>query len=219
MRRRTEAENVDEQPLVVPCPAIRQESAFAHPSMGDRRLAVAGPIPIRAAVQRVRQRADFFFLLRVLREVLARGQHSREEKRRVDRGEFASQKSFSRLHVEEVIVEAFVACGVGRRTLRTVPKESQRRERQPPPQIAVDEAAFDADRISGQRQPDGGDAGRRAVARMVRHQAVGGIVLIEEILERLALQIVQSLFVERHCHRHAPSVGCCAKSTVTVATA
>ena len=40
-------------------------------------------------------------------------------------------------------------------------------------------------------KPDGGDAGRPVFARLVEHQPVGRIGLVEEIAERVALQSLQ----------------------------
>ena len=59
MRRRTQAEQVEKQRLVIALPAIRQKAALRLPTVRDRRPAVLGPLPVGAPVQLVGQRADF----------------------------------------------------------------------------------------------------------------------------------------------------------------
>src|SRR5262249_27657622 len=53
VRRRTEAEDIEDQGFVVAAPPIRQESGLRLPSVRDGYLSVLRPLPIHATKQRV----------------------------------------------------------------------------------------------------------------------------------------------------------------------
>ena len=59
------------------------------------------------------------------------------------------------------------------------------------------EPAFDADRIAGERQPGGSDAGRLVRPGLVDDQSIGGVRLVNEIVERFALQRLKFRIVDR----------------------
>ena len=191
MGRRAEAEDVQQHRLVVALPAIWQEAAFRLPPERDGAVVDLRPAPVGAPVQRVGQRADFFLLAVAAVEVAGGGQGARQQEGGVDRRQLALPCAAAGLHVEEVIVEAAVAGGVGLGAVRAVPEESQRRQRALDRRGARNEAALDADRVHGQREADGGDAGRPAGRALVDHQAVDRIGFLHKIGERFALEHVQ----------------------------
>ena len=123
--RRAEAEQVQQQPLVVAGPAVRDEAGLRSPAVGDRRAAVQRPLPVGPAVELVGQAADLGLLLGVRVEVGGAGEHPGEQEGRVDRGELALPDPASALHVQEVVVEALVAGGIGLRAVRAVAEEAQ----------------------------------------------------------------------------------------------
>src|SRR5450830_1294692 len=65
VRRRTKAQHVHEQGLVVAFPAVLQKAAFGLPPVGDRRSTVPRPLPIGTAVERIGQRTDFPLVLTI----------------------------------------------------------------------------------------------------------------------------------------------------------
>jgi len=67
-----------------------------------------------------------------------------------------------------VIIKALISRRVRLSSLCAVPEEAQRRERSLSRFTPRDKVALDAHRVSGQREPDDGDAGRRARARVIR---------------------------------------------------
>ena len=87
-----------------------------------------------------------------------------------------------------MIVESFVAGGISIGTVRCIGKEAERRQCPLHGGVARHEAAFDTHRIGRECQSDGGDAGRPTRPRLVKHQPVGGIGLVDEIAERVLLQ-------------------------------
>jgi len=93
----------------------------------------------------------------------------------------------ARRHVEEVIVETLVAGRVGRLALTAPHEEAKRRERHRHGRLAGQVAALDGDGIRGQREAHGRDAGGRSGLRLVPDEAVLGVRLAEEELERLLL--------------------------------
>ena len=87
---------------------------------------VLRPLPIRAAIEPVGEAADFLLVGCIRVKIHARRQRTRQQKRAVDRGQFAVPGAPAGPHVEKVIIKALVAGGVGFGALRAVPKEPQR---------------------------------------------------------------------------------------------
>ena len=187
MCRRAQAQQVDQQPLVVALPSIAQEAAAGLPTKGHRRAAVLRPVPIGAAVKRVGKFADLAILGAVAREILRSGQHARQEKRGVDRRKLAIPGALAVVHVEEMVVEALVPRRVCVPALNAVMKESQGRERSLGGVRPGHEAALYANGIGGEGEADGGDAGGPARLGLVGDQSVERVRLIDEIVERLTL--------------------------------
>src|SRR5437879_4625824 len=95
-------------------------------------------------------------------------------------------------HVEEVVKEAAIAGGVGPgRVLRCGPEKAQGRQRASGGLRAGDPAAFDADRVGGEGEANGGDARERRRRPAVGRQAVRGRREIPEEVEGAVLQRVE----------------------------
>src|SRR5207302_2018021 len=110
--RRTEAENVKNQCFVVALILVGDKAAFRAPAVPDGALFALGPAPVNTAVKSLGQAPDLPLFLRILIEVDASGEDACQQKRRIKSGQFALPDPSSRLHVEEVVVEALVACSV-----------------------------------------------------------------------------------------------------------
>jgi hypothetical protein len=104
--RRAEAEDVDEQGLVVAPPAVRDEAILGAPAMGERRPTVQGPAPVGSPVELVGQPSYLCLLPAVTVEVGRTGEHARAEEGRVDGRQLTVPHAPTGLHVEEMIVEA-----------------------------------------------------------------------------------------------------------------
>ena len=89
MRRRAQAEQIEYHRLVVPFPAEAEEAVLGLPAVGHRRAAVASPVPIRAAVERIGEFANFALIGAVAGEIRRGGQHARQQEGRVDRRKLA----------------------------------------------------------------------------------------------------------------------------------
>src|SRR5690606_20324664 len=89
--------------------------------------AVLRPVPVHAAVERVGTLADLA-LLTVSVEIACRHQHAGDEERGIDQREFALPDAPAGPHVEEMIIEALVAGGIGCLALGTVQEEAQHLE-------------------------------------------------------------------------------------------
>src|SRR5690606_9482360 len=106
-----EAQNVENQRLVVAFPAKTQETALRPPAMAEGRAAVQRPAPVDTPVERIGKAADFGLRLVVMAEILPGGQHAGHQKGRVDSGKLAFPSAPAGLHVEEMVEEALVAGG------------------------------------------------------------------------------------------------------------
>ncbi|MEO8364634.1 MAG: hypothetical protein ABI538_00365 [Pseudoxanthomonas sp.] len=63
--------------------------------------------------------------------------------------------------------------------------------------IARDPASLDRNGVTGQGKPDHGDAYWGAYARSVRMQAIDGMAVAQEIVERKALVLIKQAVVIR----------------------
>ena len=159
--------------------------------MRDHGTAVLRPAPVGAAIEVVRDPPDFGFVRIVLAEIGGCGEHAGEEQGGIDGGKLALPDPFPRLHVEEMVVEALVAGGVGLGAMRRVAEETQRGQRAGDRVGAAHIAARHAHRIGGQRKAGRSDRGRRARRRAIGHQSVLRIGFLGEIVEREALEIAE----------------------------
>src|SRR5207245_4927693 len=84
VRRRAEAQRVQEQGLVVAFPAVLQKAALRLPPVGDRRSAVQSPPPVGPAVEGVGKGTDLLLLAGVVVEIRSRCECPCEQKGAID---------------------------------------------------------------------------------------------------------------------------------------
>ena len=203
---RAEREHVEQERLVVALPAERDEAALGLPAVRQRLALVLRPGPVGAAIKRVGKGADLALAGRVGLEVGGGGQHAGQQEGAVHRRQLALPGTPPGPHVEEMIVEAPVAGGVGLGAVRAVAKKTQRRQRALHRGGASHESALDPHRVGRQREAGGGDAGGPVRRRLVEHQSVGGIGLVHEVAEGLALEDFQLVFDAQFLFAHG--LGC-----------
>ena len=197
MRRRAEPEDVEQQSLVVSLPAMRNESVLRSPAMGQRRPAIAGPVPVGPTVERVGQAPDLGFDGRVAVEICGNCQGTCEQERRVDGGKLALPHAASGLDVQEVIEEALVAGGIGLGTLRAFEQVAQSLQRDLRGEIPEEDSALDDDRNGRQCHADGGDADRSGRVRLVAHQPIVRVGFVQVVQHRGQLQQAEILVGEQ----------------------
>src|SRR5688572_25876320 len=78
---RAEGKKIEQEPLVIPLVAVRQEAGLGLPAVGERRPTIARPVPVGPAVERVDQGSDFGLFLGVSVEVGGAGKGTREQER------------------------------------------------------------------------------------------------------------------------------------------
>ena len=81
MGRRAEGQQIEQEPLVIPFIAIRQEAGLGLPAVAECRPAIARPVPVGTVVERVGEVSDVGLFLRVGIEVGGTGKSSREQER------------------------------------------------------------------------------------------------------------------------------------------
>ena len=121
-----------------------QKAAFRLPALGDGFAAVLRPLPVDAAIERLRQLADLAFLAGAV-EIARGGQHARHQQRGIDQRQLALPDAAPAVHVQEVVVETLVAGRVGLVALRALPEEPQSPQRPRGSVLARHPAALDAD--------------------------------------------------------------------------
>ena len=193
MGGRPQRQDVEDHGLVVAAPLPEAaEPRHRLPSHEDRRVQVPHEVPVGALIDGVRQRADPGLDAVGAGEVLPGVQDAGEQQRRVDRGQLRVPRAQPGGHVEEVVIEALVADESRRvRPLRIVPERLERGAHAGAALVARDPAVIDADADRRQTESHRGDAARRAGRVAVLDQAVRGIGLVPEVLERGVLHAVQ----------------------------
>ncbi len=107
-----------------------------------------------------------------------------------------------RFVVHLLVEEALVAGRIRPFALLALAEEPQRCQRSLDSFGASDESALDADCVGCQGKADGGDAGVRALARVIRHHAIGTIGLFQKIAKGVALEFVQRCLAHRRLTDH-----------------
>ena len=197
MRRRPEPEDVEQQSFVVPLVPMRDEPGLRPPAMGQCGPAVPGPAPVSAAVERVSEASDLHFVRRIAVEIGGDGQRAGEQERRVDGGKLALPDAPARFDVQEMIEEPLVPGGVGLRTLWALEQIPQPFQRDLGGEVPEEHTTLDHDRDGGQRHPDGGNADRSPRVRLVAHQPVIRVGLVQVVQHRRELQQAEVLVGER----------------------
>ena len=150
--------------------------------------AVAGPLPVGPAVERIGQAADLGLLGRVAVEIGGDGEHAREQERRVDRGQLALPDAAAGFDVEEMVEEALVAGGI-----RLGPWGQFEQIAQPLAGDLRRELAEITPRstttgIVARAMPHGGDADRGGRVGLVADQTVVRVGLVQVVQERGQLE-------------------------------
>src|ERR1051326_7941185 len=91
---------------------------FWLPTMRYGICAILRPLPVRASIECSSKIANFTLVFSVAIEIFGSSQCTRNHEGRIDCRQFAIERTAARLHVQKVIVKAFVSRGVGFRTLR-----------------------------------------------------------------------------------------------------
>src|ERR1019366_2727560 len=65
MRRRAQAQDIQQQRLVVTSPTVLEKSTFGLPAVRDRCATVLRPLPICASIERVGKHTDFMLVRRI----------------------------------------------------------------------------------------------------------------------------------------------------------
>ena len=183
MSRRAQAQDVQQQSLVIAFPPVAEKAAFRLPAVRDGVALVLRPSPISAAVKGVGEGPDLTFAGCIGVEIGPRRQCAGQQKSAVDGREFAMPGAAARLHVEKMIVEPLVASGVGLSALRAVPEKAQCRKRSLYRRGPGHESAFHTDWVARQGKSSGGDAGRPIHRSLVNHEAIGRVGFMQKIVE------------------------------------
>src|SRR6186997_233553 len=69
VRRRSQAEDVKQKPLVVAFVGVREEVRLGLPAVGERRTSISRPIPVSPTVERVRQTTDLGLVAGIVVEI------------------------------------------------------------------------------------------------------------------------------------------------------
>ncbi len=136
MGRRSDAEPVEQQSLVVAPPAVREGPGLRAPAVPRRRPAVAGPVPVGPAADRVGDAEDLGLVGRVAVEMRGDRHRAGERECRVDGRQPALPEAAAGLDVEELWKwpSLLAASGPGprghpsryRRRLRVIPVANSR---------------------------------------------------------------------------------------------
>src|ERR1700675_4019622 len=188
MRRRTNGEQVNHHKLAIMFPARAQETAFRLPSHGERFAAIEHPRPIHALVDRSCEILDLGII-----EMLANRQHATEQKRGVDRGEFAVPYPLSCFYIDEVVEEAMFVGQSPREKAKRLPHPFPDRRR-----LAVSARLSDAQ--ASESKAGCRNAGNSTLVVAVKQRAIPdlagrGTGFVPKKVERRALDFVQKLIV------------------------
>jgi hypothetical protein len=120
-----QAEDVEQQPLVIPLPSIGDEPVFRAPAMRQRGAAIAGPFPVGTLIKRCGEAADFHFIGGVAIEVCCNRQGARKQECGIDGGHLALPDSTARFDVQKMVEKAFVPGRIRLWSLRAFHQVSQ----------------------------------------------------------------------------------------------
>src|SRR5205814_9977944 len=102
-----------------------------------------------AAIKLVCQPTNLILFVRILIEIGRGGEHSCEKKSRIHGRQLTLPSALSCLHVEKMVIETFVACGICVRALFARGEEAQLPQRSFGRLFTTHEVAFDSDGIGG----------------------------------------------------------------------
>src|SRR5688572_14110344 len=148
MRRRTDAEQVENRVFAVSVPARTQETRFGFPAVREQqRIAVQHPAKVDSLVDLRGEPGDF----RIVRKALAYCENSAEQKRGVNRGNLAVPATFAGSCIDPVVKPATLM-------KRAVGEVAQCHPRAFPRQSGVDPTAFGGDAKSREAEASGRNA-------------------------------------------------------------
>src|ERR1700692_4582212 len=171
---------------------------FRRPTVCVTRNGVERPLPIGAAKQRVGSFADFTLGGRVSVKKCRRREHSREQKRAVNRGKLALPGTTTVFHFQKVIVETLIARDVRLGSLWAVVKESQRGQDAFGRFPSLEPTIGYCNRMTTQSQPGGRNTARRIFACVVGHKSVRAIRMVHKIAECQSLELNDIVGQLRH---------------------
>src|SRR5215208_480329 len=151
---RREAEHIKNQGLAVSGPTILNEACFGSPTVRDRQCTVLGPLPIRPGKKRTGEFPDLALIFCLAIEIAGRRECAGYQVGSIDGRDLRLHCTPPGLHVEEVIIKAFITSCVRPCSLRAIVKESQRRQRSTHSFGSTQVLALDCDRIRGERKAD-----------------------------------------------------------------
>ena len=182
---------------MVALPPVAEEAALRRPPHRDGRAAVEGPVPLGPLVERRGALAELPLVRAVAVEVAGGEEGAGQEDRRVDGRELALPRPAPLVHVQEVVVEPAVADAVAGAVLRRVAEKADGGEGEPERPLSAAPPALHGDREGRQQEAGGGDGGWALRIRTVHHEPAGGVRLVEEVVERDALDVVEELHRRR----------------------
>src|ERR1700682_666599 len=209
---RAKPQHVHQPRLIVPLVSITNETVLRGTTVDDRhvfygfgrptvcvtRNGVERPLPIGAAKQRVGDFADFTLGGRVSVKKCRRREHSREQKRAVNRGKLALPGTTTVFHFQKVIVETLVARHVRLGSLWAVVKESQRGQNAFGRVRSFEPTISHRDRMTTQSQPGGRNTARRTFVCVVLYKSVLAIRMVYKIAECQSLELNDIVGQFRH---------------------
>src|SRR5215212_757695 len=156
-RWRREAEHIKNQSLAVSGPTILNEACFGSPTVRDRQCTVLSPLPIRPRIKRTGEFPDLALIFCLAIEIAGRRECAGDQVGSINGRDLRLHCTPPGLHVEEVIIEAFMTSCVRLCSLRAIVKESQRRQRSTHSFGSTHVLPLGCDRIRGERKADYGD--------------------------------------------------------------
>lgn len=179
-----DAEEVEAEEFAVAVPAVRDETGFGAPAVGEGGAVVKGPLPVDAGVEFVDEVGD----LRVA-EVFAGEEGAFEEEGGVDRGGFAVPGAFAGGDFDEVVDPAAFVVDV-------VEDEAESEAGATDGFVAGEPVAVGGDAPGGEGEAGGGDAGGCVGAGAVDRGAIAGeagdgVGVFLEVAEGAELEVVE----------------------------
>src|ERR1700694_5639754 len=159
---------------------------FGRPTVCVTRNGVERPLPIGAANERF---GDFTLGGRVSVKKCRRREHSREQKRAVNRGKLALPGTTTVFHFQKVIVETLVARHVRLGALWAVFKESQRGQNAFGRVRSFEPTISHRNWMTTQSQPGGRNTARRTFVCVVLYKSVLAIRMVYKIAECQSLEL------------------------------
>src|ERR1700680_661006 len=209
---RAKPQHVHQPRLIVSLVSITDETVLRATPVDDRdifhgcgrptvcvtRNGVERPLPIGAAKQRVGSFADFTLCGRVSVKKCRRREHSREQKRAVNRGKLALPGTTTVFHFQKVIVETLVDGHVRLGALWAVVKESQRGQNAFGRVRSFEPTISHRNWMTTQSQPGGRNTARRTFVCVVLHKSVLAIRMVYKIPECQSLELNDIVGQFRH---------------------